>query len=123
MLWKRGNTIPLIFGPVKDQDGVTVPDLATATHLYFMVKEDEDDADLAALISRDETTMTVDSPSTGWITMTALTPAETILIIDAAKNYIALEIYYSATESYEIDLTENEQIINYILAQKKMIRK
>ncbi len=100
---KRGNykTLSIL---VKDSDGDAVTDLATADEIYFMVKSNKTDADVDAVISVVSAAMTLNSPSTGYITI-PLTSAQTT--IDPGSYFAALQIDYGATGDMEINLSEN----------------
>jgi hypothetical protein len=82
-----------------------VTNLATATLVKFQVKLNRTDADAAALISKTSGTgggITVNSPSSGWVSV-ALTSANTTI---APGNYFfGLKVLYASTK-YEVDVMD-----------------
>lgn len=100
---KRGNykTFSIL---VKDSDGDAVTDLATAIEILFQVKKNKTDLDADAIISVALADMTVDSPSTGYISIPLLT-ADTL--VDVGTYFAGLQINYSASAKIEIALYED----------------
>lgn len=121
MLAKQKKTLKLKVGPIKNRDGTVVTNLAAATNIYFMVKEDEDDADVDAIISLTQDNMTVNSPELGWITFNDIPPSDTANII-IGKNFMGLAIKWSDTDILEINLTEDQNVIEYFMGKKSICK-
>jgi len=103
---------------IKDKDGVTVINLASAEEIKFQIKKNKTDAALVAktLISGIE----VDTPSTGYLRITLL-PADTGTTLDKGDYYMAIQIKWSATDIYEVKIeiddveTENFRVVQDII--------
>lgn len=109
---KRGNKADLLF-IVKDADGNIVTNLSTATAIQFVLKNNKEDADSAALVLKNLTNgITIDTPSIGNV-MVSLTSTNMTI---SPKNYFwALRITYSATNVQEVNIRNtNIKDINYI---------
>jgi len=110
---KIGNAKTFIFA-IKSEAGTLLTDLATATSIKFMIKENADDADSAAIVSKTlGAGITANAPSTGYITVT-VNAGDTTTATAAGQKYVALQITYSATNIIEIELKESNFVSNKI---------
>ena len=117
---KRGNYATLQI-TVRDSSGALVTNLATATEVYFMIKENWDDTNASALVSKSLSDgVSVDTPSTGIVTVLIETPDTAS--IDPGTYYMALQIEYSADNQQEPNLVENSTVINKITLTEDIIR-
>ena len=82
-------------------NGVSLTNLADTTDIIFLVKTDKTDVDASALITKNKTDMTIDSPTTGELVI-PLTSADTDITV--GNYYYGLQLVYSATNQIEISL-------------------
>lgn len=91
--------------PIRDKNGDLLTDLAAATDIVFQVKTTKTAA--TAMIEKTAPAggIEVDTPSTGYLRLT-INPADTVN--EARGRYkMALQIKWSATKIYEVDLKIN----------------
>ena len=119
MKMKRRNTVKIEVGPIKDTDGVTIVNLATADAVTFMVKQNQSDADADAKIT--ETILgggvTVDVPDVGYVTVDIEATETTWANFVEGDFYMALQIEWLApggNNIQEINLTENGRLISAV---------
>lgn len=106
MIVKKGNTVKLVF-TIKDSNGDSVTNLATAVKVKFMVKINKTDLDSSAVISKSlGAGITVDDPTIGDISI-ILTDTDTNIAVDC--YFFALQIEY-ASAIYELDSKEDDQV-------------
>ena len=115
---KKGNAIALDV-LCKDSAGVALTDLATATEVYVMLKDSLTDVDADAVINKNLTaeTVSVNSPSAGYITAT-LTSEDTE-DLDVGTYWLCAQIEYSAASKQELDLQDANE---YVLTKIKIIQ-
>ncbi len=96
---KQNNTSSQVI-EVKDKDDALVTDMGSCSSITFQVKERRSNS---VVITRTigAGSIVVDSPSTGYLTVTLL-PTDTN--IDPKKYVMALELVWSATLRYEARL-------------------
>jgi len=123
MRLKIGNKLVLDVA-IKDADGVLITDLATATAVKFMIKENWNDLDAAAIVSKSLSNgIVVDTPSTGYIRVTILsTDTSGIATATPGDKYCALQIEYSASNKIEVDLLDGSTETNLIELIEDVIR-
>jgi len=113
---KKGNAIALDI-LCKDAAGVALTNLATATEVYIMLKESLTDVDADAVINKNLTagTVSVDSPSAGYITAT-LTSEDTE-DLEVQTYWLCAQIEYSDANKQELDLQDSNE---YVLTKIKI---
>lgn len=108
--------------PVKDENGTLLTDLSTATAIKYMIKEDKEDLDSAALISKYiGSGVSRDVPAIGYVRIIIQSSDFTAVSPDV-KYFHALQIEYSSDYKYEVDLVENDQITEDITFVQDTIR-
>lgn len=107
---KYGNKCVLTF-TCTDADGDTITDLASASEIYFQIKETKDAEDKFVALTKTDDNIDVNTPSTGKIQVTIL-PADwcdrdEIDFEDGEFDaYFGLEIEYADDDIREITITE-----------------
>lgn len=114
MAWKvkQGNTsIQDIL--VKDEDGVALTNLSTATEIKFVVKTSPSAS--ANVIEKTEGSgLESDTPSTGYVRIT-LSPTDTE--IDVGGYVMALQIKWGASTVYEVTLKQRAaEVSTFVIA-------
>ena len=100
-LIKKGNTSVQDI-PIYDKAGVLVTNLVDAEEIKFQIKKEKDDVTPKVektLISG----IAVNTPLTGWLRIT-LTPEDTGTSLAVGDYFMALQIKWSVTEIYEVDI-------------------
>lgn len=122
MQLKKGNNATIVFKEIKDSDGNIITNLSTAAEVYFMIKQNEIDADIDAKLSKSLTGggITVDDPEVGSVTV--VVESGDTDNIDAGIYFMALQIVYSAMNQNEINITENNKVIRTIEIEQDIIR-
>ena len=119
---KIGNSVELIYA-IKDDNGNLITNLASMAQIKFMIKENADDLDAVALVSKIlGAGVTADYPVTGYVRV-IIDSADTIKTpaLVPGEKYMAVQIE-GATTKYEIDLKENKVITNKINLYEDVIR-
>jgi hypothetical protein len=121
---KKGNLNQLQFGPLRYWDRSLVTNLASVTDVRYLVKIDPDDDDSAALITKRMVGLagvSIDTPSTGYITVTlAVTDTE---ILDTKEYYHGLQVEWPAGNIQEIWMKEDNKDSNIFDLKKDVVRK
>ena len=87
---------------IRDKDDVTVTNLGDATGIKFQIKTLKEDT--TALIEKtDIAGIAVDTPTTGYLRIT-LTPTDTGTTLSVGDYFMALQITWSATVIYEVNM-------------------
>ena len=98
---KKGNTaVQDIL--IRDKDDVTITNLATATGIKFQIKKNKTDA-VALVEKTDIVGIAVDTPMTGYLRITLL-PVDTGTTLSVGDYFMALEITWSPTVIYEVNM-------------------
>jgi hypothetical protein len=102
----KGNYISFVIGPIKNIiTNTTITNLSTAASIRYIVKREATDIDSLAVVTKYiGSGLTINAPSTGYITV-ILNAADTELL-EIKEYYHALQIEYSATNVQEISLME-----------------
>lgn len=121
MQLKIGNAVSFIIDVV-DACGDVVSNLPSTTEIVFMIKENIDDVDELALVTKRKSNgdITVDDPELGSVTV-SVKPADTY-DADPGTYFYALELTYSPTNKVELDLKENDVYLNTIELVQEVIR-
>ena len=100
-LIKKGNTSVQDI-PIYDKAGVLVTNLVDAEEIKFQIKKNKVDA--AALVEKTaDSGITVNTPLAGWLRIT-LNPDDTGTTLSVGDYFMALQIKWSVTEIYEVDI-------------------
>jgi hypothetical protein len=117
---KKGNKAVLKISIV-DSDNATVTNLATASAIYYMIKENETDLNANAILTKTVGSgIVVDSPSQGDLSIT-ISPADTENL-NPGTFYHAIQIEYSASDIQEINLKYYGQDAEKIKIEQDIIR-
>lgn len=118
MIIKIGNSVS-IRAKVTDASGAIVTNLQTASGIRFMVKNNREDLNISALISKTNGAgIIVDSPATGWLTID-LSNADTL--IPVGIKYFGIQVEYLGGVQ-EVFVKENGKIFDEINFIQDVIR-
>ena len=114
------NKLTLVF-PLVDQDGAVISNLATASNVFFMIKNKKTDPDAQAVVSKSiGSGVTIDSPVTGSVTVVIDSPDTDG--ITPKTYYFALQINYTVNNIQEVYLTEGGKALDTITFSQDIIR-
>ena len=98
---------------IKDENGVTLSDLATATDVRFLVKKNAADLNSAAIITKYiGSGLTINDPATGDVTV-VLSAGDTTQLADT--YVMGLKVKYAASEKTIILDTSSLRIIQNVV--------
>ena len=117
---KKGNYTQLEIGPITDANGDTLTNLSTATEVYYMLKIKPTDDDSDAVLTKQLTAgVTVDDPSTGYITVEI--ESDDYGSVNIGNYYQGLKIEYSTTNRQEVNLSESGEPIDMVEITQNVI--
>ena len=106
--------------PVTDSTGAVVTNLATATAVYFMIKENRTDANTDALVNIPAGQITVDDPIQGTVSVRILNGDTEG--VEAGNYYMGLQIVYAGGIVQEINLKEQGAVTDRIKLSQDVVR-
>ena len=113
----KKNNAAVLEVAVKDADDALVTNLAEATNVKFQVKEKKSDA-VPKIAKTKGSGIEVNQPDTGYMEIT-LTPTDNNLTV--GTYYMAVQIEWSPTEIYEIDLAIDGVGIDTLRIEQEII--
>jgi len=109
---KKGNYTILEIG-IKDENNKYITDLSTATEIYYMIKENQADTNIDALVTKTKTDggIIIDTPSTGFCRI--ILNAGDTENIEPGFKYHGFQIKYSNDDIKEIWIkSENSNVFD-----------
>lgn len=89
---------------IKDKNGVTVTNLADATEIKFQIKEEKKDTTAKVEKVKDDGIAVLTGDDLGKLRITLL-PVDTGTTLSVGDYYMGLQIKWSATDIYEVNIT------------------
>ncbi len=117
---KKQNSRTLKF-LIRDSEGTTITNLASAVEILFMLKQEPLDTDEEAKIVKRMTLggVLVDNPEVGYLRV-PLTSVDTN--IPVFNYYCAVQIQWSATNIQEIEISDNGVLVTQLEIYQDIIR-
>ena len=89
---------------IKDKTGATVTNLAQATEIKFQIKKNKTDTTAKVEKTKDDGIGVLTGDDLGKLRITLL-PVDTGMTLSVGDYYMGLQIKWSATDTYEVNIT------------------